>query len=257
MAEQRPISFQVEWFAQIPSSSALLLERAGQANFHGTIISAREQTQGKGRRGRTWQTGQGNLAFSIGFAVPAHLGPELLAYYPLCVGISVHRAVAALIEQNSRTDLTLKWPNDLAYRHKKLMGLLSQARTQDGFTYLSIGVGLNVAWCPPELPAIALNNLPLLESCSREELLEKIVAEMQNSFSRWQDFAFVKKEWESRATYLGHRVFYGLLEEEDNMRPAIALGLDRSGALLVRHEDGSEALLSTEDLSLRFERLAR
>lgn len=244
----------LEWHESIPSTSQLLLERAGSADFHGMVISAHHQTQGRGRRGRTWETGKGNLAFSIGFRVPTR-DQAVMPYYPLCAGIAVHSAVMDFLTTDARLELNLKWPNDLAWRGKKLMGLLSQARTFDGYTYLSIGIGLNVAWAPEQLPAVALHAMPLARAkaeTTKEAVLARILAEMEATEPHWHDFDFVRREWEKRAHYLGKRIYFGLLEKEDEMEAATALGLDVSGALRVRLEgSGEERLLATEDLSLR------
>jgi BirA family biotin operon repressor/biotin-[acetyl-CoA-carboxylase] ligase len=245
----------LEWFESIPSTSALLLERAGKSNFHGTVISAHHQTSGRGRRGRTWETGSGNLAFSIGFAVP-EADAKFLAYFPLAAGIAVHKAIAEVLDAEAEKDLNLKWPNDLAWRGKKLMGLLSQARTSDGVTYLSIGIGINIAWAPENLPAISLYSMPLrknfaVERPSKEEVLNSLLEKISADYSKWRGFDFLRREWESRAHYLGKRIFFGLLEDEAGMEEGIALGLDVSGALRVRLPGGETRLLATEDLSLR------
>ena len=254
-----PSAFQcrLEWHEAIPSTSALLLERAGAADFHGTVISAHRQTQGRGRRGRTWETGEGNLAFSVGFRV-AHADQDKLPYFPLCAGIAVHRAISEFLAPEAARELDLKWPNDLAWRGKKLMGLLSQARTLDGATYLSIGIGINIAWAPLALPAVALTQMPLAANYSadspppKEAVLARVLAAIEATHAHWNDFAFVKHEWETRAHYLGKRIFFGLLEKENEMEAAMALGLDKTGALRVKLEaSGKEQLLSTEDLSLR------
>lgn len=244
------MKFELEWFDEIPSTSTLLLSRAGQPNFHGTVISARRQTQGRGRHSRTWETGEGNLAFSVGFCLESG---QPAPYLPICAGIAVFDGIAKYLDEEARQDLLLKWPNDLVWRRQKLMGQLTQARVVEGRTYLSIGIGINIAWAPRSLPAICLHEMPLVgtEKPSPDEVLEEILCRLSTYQAHWSDFAWVKKEWTKRAPYLNKQIYFGRLEAEEEMQLATALELDVSGSLRVRLEDGRETLLNTEDLSLR------
>ena len=245
------MKFNVTYLDEVPSTSAYLLDTVNSADFHGHVVCAHNQTAGKGRRGRVWETGVGNLAFSVGFRLESTKQMQAI-YFQLCTGIAVFDEIYDLLEDSAKPQLALKWPNDLVWDRKKLMGVLSQVRTNDSNIGLVIGVGMNVAWAPKDLPAICIKDLPLKGECpSKEQLLTSIMERMEATYDRWTDFEFVKKEWEQRAPYLGKKIFFGLLEEEDQMETGVARELHSSGALVVEKSDGSKELLSTEDLSLR------
>jgi len=110
----------------------------------GTVVTAREQTAGRGRRGRVWTAPQGKaLLYS------AVLRP--LDERHLLLPLSVPLAVCAAAEQ-LRPDIEcqVKWPNDVWLEGRKLSGILIEARPQDGWAV--IGVGLNLTIAPDEFP---------------------------------------------------------------------------------------------------------
>ena len=123
------------------SDRARALAQAG-AN-HGTLVTAREQTAGRGRQGRTWSAPAGSaLLMSLVLREP----PDLL---PLAAGV----AVARVCGDGAR----IKWPNDVLLDDRKVAGILAEGRPQEGWAVLGIGVNvaLDVADLPPELHATA------------------------------------------------------------------------------------------------------
>ncbi len=114
-------------------------ELAGAGAPHGTVVTASEQTSGRGRQGRTWVAPAGRaLLCSVVIRDP----PRLL---PLAAGV----AVASVVGDGA----LLKWPNDVLVDGRKVAGILVEGRPQEGWAV--VGVGLNVAVVaadfPPEL----------------------------------------------------------------------------------------------------------
>lgn len=110
---------------------------------HGTIVTAGEQSAGRGRQGRTWSAPAGHaLLLSVVVRRPL----ELL---PLAAGLAVARAVGP--------QAAIKWPNDVLVHDRKIAGILAEGRPQEGWAV--IGIGLNVAVrladLPPELHGTA------------------------------------------------------------------------------------------------------
>jgi BirA family transcriptional regulator, biotin operon repressor / biotin---[acetyl-CoA-carboxylase] ligase len=104
---------------------------------HGTLVTATEQSAGRGRQGRTWSAPPGRaLLCSIVVRDP----PRLL---PLLAGVAVAEVVG--------TDARLKWPNDVLVDGRKLAGILVEGRPQSGWAVL--GIGLNVALRESEFPS--------------------------------------------------------------------------------------------------------
>jgi BirA family biotin operon repressor/biotin-[acetyl-CoA-carboxylase] ligase len=104
---------------------------------HGTVVTAREQSAGRGRQGRTWSAAAGKaLLCSVILRSP----PRLL---PLAVGV----AVAETCEAHGRA-ARLKWPNDVLLDGRKVAGILVEGRPQQGWAVA--GIGLNVAQQPED-----------------------------------------------------------------------------------------------------------
>lgn len=118
---------------------------------HGTAVVAREQTRGRGTKGRAWHSPAG-LGLYASFVVrgPA-AGPVPFPHLlPLAAGLAASDAVAAA----SGVEVRLKWPNDLVHGGLKLGGILSEAvSTGPGGGFAVVGIGVNVGHGPADFPA--------------------------------------------------------------------------------------------------------
>jgi len=129
------------------AARALALDGAA----HGTAVVAREQTCGRGTKGRVWHSPAG-LGLYASFIVrgPA-AGPVPFPHLlPLAAGLAASDAVAAV----SGVEVRLKWPNDLVHGGLKLGGILSEAVStgpEGGFAV--VGIGVNVGQRPADFPA--------------------------------------------------------------------------------------------------------
>lgn len=109
----------------------------------GTLVTSEEQTAGRGRQGRPWQTPAGAaLAWSLVLRELIGLPGTL----PLQVGVAVCEAVESLGVERAE----IKWPNDVWIEGRKCAGILVEARPQDGWAV--IGVGLNLTITDAEFP---------------------------------------------------------------------------------------------------------
>ena len=109
----------------------------------GTVVTAAEQTAGRGRQGRTWTAPPGKALLYSAILRPLEQRHTLL---PLAVPLAVCEVAEALGSGPAR----VKWPNDVWLQGRKCAGVLIEARPQDGWAV--IGVGLNVAIEPGEFP---------------------------------------------------------------------------------------------------------
>ncbi len=106
----------------------------------GTAVTAREQTAGRGARGRDWTSLDGGLWLSVMLRPRTTAGAELLS---LRVGLAVTTALARV---DQRLNLRLKWPNDLMLGECKIGGILCEARWQGTeLAWVAAGIGLNVS----------------------------------------------------------------------------------------------------------------
>jgi BirA family transcriptional regulator, biotin operon repressor / biotin---[acetyl-CoA-carboxylase] ligase len=122
---------------QTDSTNTRARELAGRGAPDGTVVTAAEQSAGRGRQGRTWSAPAGRaLLCSVVIRRP----PRLL---PLAAGV----AVAELAGDAAR----VKWPNDVLLDGRKVAGILVEGRPQEGWAVL--GIGVNVALRPEDFPA--------------------------------------------------------------------------------------------------------
>jgi BirA family biotin operon repressor/biotin-[acetyl-CoA-carboxylase] ligase len=123
------------------STNTRARELAARGAPHGTLVTAAEQSAGRGRQGRTWTAPAGTaLLCSLLLRDP----PRLL---PLAAGAAVAEVVQEVVGQEAM----IKWPNDVLVAGRKVAGILVEGRPQEGWAVL--GIGLNVAIGPEQFPA--------------------------------------------------------------------------------------------------------
>ncbi len=226
-------------FQSTASTNDLALAAARAGEPHGLVIVADAQTEGRGRQGRAWHSPPGeNLLVSI------LLRPELpLADAPLlalAVGLALRSAVVGFIGE--RSDLGIKWPNDLLCGGKKLAGVLIETQVQGSeLLGVVIGVGLNLGTrvFPPEIAATA-TSLSLLgaESVSREVMLVSVLAEVERAVRTLQTGG--------RAALVPELVRHDVLRGRRVQVEGVAgraEGIDVNGRLLVRDSLGRQHAL--------------
>ena len=195
---------------------------------HGTLITASEQSAGRGRQGRRWSAPAGQaLLMSLILRDP----PRLL---PLAAAV----AVAALAGDGAR----IKWPNDVQADGRKVAGILVEGRPQERWAVL--GIGFNVAVRLEELPPELLDTAGTLGLTARdvEPVLERLLAELTSWLAR--DEAAILDAWRARDALLGCEVRW-------DGGSGRAAGVDRDGRLLVDLDDGGRAALDGGEVHLQ------
>lgn len=183
---------------------------------HGTLVTADEQTAGRGRQGREWVAAPGSaLLMSLALRSPREALP-LAAAVAVCEALPVEAAI--------------KWPNDIWVERRKVAGILVEARPQEGWAVL--GIGVNVRDAPP------LEHVTSLDSAiDAEELLERLLLCLDGWLSR--PLPEVLAAWRSRDALLGETVRW-------QNGSGKGVGIDESGALLVDTDSGRVALQAGE-----------
>ena len=128
----------LEVFAAIDSTNSVMMERA--AEIGGTVLLAECQTDGRGRRGRTWFSPfASNIAVTMGFECARK--PAALSGLSLVIGLAIVDALSPLGE----AAWGLKWPNDVQVGGRKIAGILVELQSLGTRTFAVVGVGINVA----------------------------------------------------------------------------------------------------------------
>ena len=213
-----------------------------------TVVSAREQTAGRGRGGRSFVSPAGNLYFS------AILRPQCSAASAAQLGFAAALAVGEVIAARlpAPCELRYKWPNDVLVNGKFLVSayewLMSQ--TKDGaLAWLVAGIGLNVMSHPAETawPATSLAALGAGPT-DLEDLLHCILAAFNAETLRWLEhgFAPIRAAWLARAFGRGETLGVRLPRETIQGR---FLDLDADGVLLVETAAGPRRISAGEIFS--------
>lgn len=140
--ETRTIGRRALVYDQLDSTNLLALTLTDDPGYHGLALLAREQTAGRGQYGRSWQAPPGSsvLMSVLLFPTPALRRPALLTAW---AAVSVCEAVSAL----TGLEASIKWPNDVLVRGKKICGILIEQRTTSHAEFplaTVVGIGLNV-----------------------------------------------------------------------------------------------------------------
>jgi BirA family biotin operon repressor/biotin-[acetyl-CoA-carboxylase] ligase len=202
----------------------------------GTVVWSREQTGGRGRRGRQWASPVGNLYSST------ILRPDGAAGRAAELGFVAALAVADIVPPERA--LRVKWPNDVLVDGGKVAGiLLESAIGQTGrVQHVVAGIGVNVGFAP-QLAEMRYRGAAL--GGSVEAALEKLTAALAARLAEWRrdGFETVRAAWLAKAGPIGAEVDVKLGEELVHGRFA---GLDREGALLLETAAGPRKIVSGE-----------
>jgi BirA family biotin operon repressor/biotin-[acetyl-CoA-carboxylase] ligase len=235
----------VESYAELDSTNAEARRRAEAGEGGPVWLTARVQTAGRGRRGRTWDTSLGNLAATLLFTTDK---PPVEAAQ---VSFIAALAAAELAETCLGVGVaSLKWPNDLLIHGRKSAGILVESGARpDGRLWLAVGVGINLAHAPTDVerPAVAFAEFMDRAPPSPDDALEVLAS----AFERWravwdaQGFAPIARAWTERAHGLGAPCEARLPNQTHR---GVAEGLDPDGALRLRLADGAILRITAGDV---------
>jgi BirA family biotin operon repressor/biotin-[acetyl-CoA-carboxylase] ligase len=229
---------------EIDSTNAEALRLAGDGE-HGLLwVTARSQSAGRGRRGRPWVSGLGNLYATLLVSDPSP--PELAPQLSFVAALALHDAlvvVAPIIGPR----LDLKWPNDMLCDGAKMAGILVEG---EGTRPLStaIGVGVNCARHPENTDYPATDLAAAGVSVTPEQLFRALSAAMVLRLQQWdrgKNFGAVRADWLARSSGLDREIRVRLAEGEVTGRFE---SLDAAGRLILRVPNGGTETISAGDV---------
>ena len=213
------------------------LAEAGASS--GTVVTADEQSSGRGRQGRVWSAPAGAALLYSAILRPLDLAHLLL---PLAVPVAVCEACELL----APVDCRIKWPNDVWLDERKLAGVLIEARPPD---WAVIGVGVNVSIAPEEFPDdLRWPAASLGHGTTPNEVREALNAALE----RWAEASpeRVHAEFSRRDALRGRSISWDGGPDTGGRR-GIAEGIDERGNLLVRAAADELCSLGSGEVSLR------
>ena len=230
--------------AETSSTNDVAREQARRGARAGFLVAASHQTRGRGRLGRAWES-----AANKGLYVSILLRPRLTMAETGQLTILSSVAMVDAVEALTGFRPQIKWPNDLITRDRKLAGLLIETEREDAqLAFAVVGIGINVRHgeddFPPEVRHMATSlYLTTGQLYRRADLLVALLHAFETRLSR--PFAEARQAWEASSLTLGQQV---TLTTARGRRHGQALGLDESGALLLRSDSGEVEAVTAGDM---------
>jgi BirA family biotin operon repressor/biotin-[acetyl-CoA-carboxylase] ligase len=220
----------------LDSTNDLARELAAGGAPQGTVVTAEEQVAGRGRQGRSWTAPAGKALLYSAIVRPLDERHLLL---PLAVPL----AVAEAAEATAEVSCAIKWPNDVWIEGRKCAGVLIEARPQDGWAV--IGVGLNVSIEPDEFPEELRETATSLGAGAT---VDGALQALNDSLTRWMraDPQEVLAAFRERDALCGRQIAW----DGGN---GTAEGIDERGNLLIATGTGEQVSLGAGEVHLRLD----
>ena len=223
-----------------------------------SALVAEEQTAGRGRAGRSWET-PARAGLTVSVLLRPLVPRAALGWLPLLAGLAVVRAVS-----DGDVAAAVKWPNDVLVParepveglggYRKIAGILAEVVPEDSPAVV-LGIGLNVSQSAAELPVPTATSLLLAghPHPDRTDVLVRLLGEVRTVVERWEAHggdavaAGLVDEYAAVSATLGTAV-RAELAGDGGVVEGEAVALDESGALVVRTASGDERSVAAGDV---------
>jgi birA, biotin-[acetyl-CoA-carboxylase] ligase region len=246
----KEIGCDVYFQEEVTSTNTLAKELAIAGKPSGTLVVTDFQSQGKGRRGKTWIAPKGKDIFMSLLLRPA-IRPTKAPMLTLVMGLSVAQAVNDYLG----VDAKIKWPNDVVVKAKKICGILTEMNANaTKVDYVVIGTGINCNETEFAKAGLADATSLLVETgkeIEREALLAKVLAKFEtnyNEFLQTQDLTCLMSDYNSLLANSEREVRVCGAGEEWT---GTAMGINEQGELLVEDANGEMRTIFTGEVSVR------
>jgi len=232
------VIFQLTTLDETGSTNDEVAKAARVGAPEGTAVFARQQTAGRGRQGRNWQSLPGNVFFSMLLRPPQEKSATI-GQLAFVVGLAVGEALGSY-----GVSWQLKWPNDVFINSQKIAGILLESEPG----WVVAGIGINVQHTPPATD----RPITSLRQEGHETTPEAVIAVLMQRFEYWyalwqqQGFMPVREEWLKHAYNIGGAVKVALANGQ--FAEGRFTSLDKDGALLIANQNGEEQRILAGDV---------
>lgn len=241
------MDWRIREFQELDSTNQTVQELSTKEK-EGLVVIADRQRLGRGRRGRIWESQEGNVYFSL--LLKPRIDTKAAPMLTLVAAYSLAKYL-----RSKKIACEIKWPNDLVIDGKKVCGILTEM-ILDGSKIASVIVGIGVNLVPgtisPELHDVATS---IEEACgiylTRRELLAGFLEEFEKNyqiFLRTENLQELCADYNTLLVNCGREV---RVLEPENEYQAMALGINENGELLVHMEDGTQKAIYAGEVSVR------
>ena len=227
----------IDYYDSLPSTQFVAIKLAETGVPSGTAVIAGEQTAGIGRHGHSWHS-EPHAGLYVSVVLRLSLPPESLPTLTLALGLATAEAISRVCDVSA----DLRWPNDVMIGDRKTAGILVQL--VDSVAIAGIGVNVNHTGFPTEIASQSTSLRQATGSTqSREDLLIALLPAI-DSFTKMLVEAGprpVLEMFTRHSSYArGRRV---RVEQPGGVLEGVTAGLNPSGFLILRADDGSESLI--------------
>jgi BirA family biotin operon repressor/biotin-[acetyl-CoA-carboxylase] ligase len=236
-------------FDSLPSTNTEAARQAAQGAPEGLCVVAREQTEGRGRAGRSWLSPMdAGLYFSIVLR-PVKLAARSWPLLTLMAALAVYDALL----ETCKLDADIKWPNDILVEERKLCGILAETIETEAGRAVVLGIGINLddRAFPPELKDVATSIAALTgNNPDAEALLQSLIRALSRRYETLQASEGEEKtisDWSQHSSYAQARHVRVALAEETF--DGFTRGLEPDGALRVETDQGEIRVVRAGDIT--------
>jgi BirA family biotin operon repressor/biotin-[acetyl-CoA-carboxylase] ligase len=233
------IGNEIEYHDFVESTNDIAVERAREGVEEGYVVLADEQTGGRGRRERVWESPSGGIWTSV--VLRPDFAPRDASLATLAASVAVARGV-----EETGVEPTIKWPNDVLIDGEKLCGILVEMEADaEKISHAVVGIGLN-ANAKPRVPDSSPTSLAEhVGKVDRAVLTANILAELEDAYESGDG---ILDEWRERSSTLGREV---RVETPNETVEGVAESIDDTGALVVSTDKGERVVTAGDCVHLR------
>ncbi len=245
------------FYETIGSTNTEAKRLADEGEAERILVAADRQVSGKGRRGREWVSPAGkNVYFSL--MLKPDIYPEKAPMLTLVMAMAVAKVLNHMRPASTEKDIpevNIKWPNDILIGGKKVCGILTEMSVENTYIhYVVIGVGINVKRQSFEKEISATASSVEKEwgisvnRCNLVGNIMKAFEEYLESFLEKKDLSGLREEYESFLINMNREV--RILDPKGEYN-AVARGINTTGELIVKKEDGQIVNIYAGEVSVR------
>ena len=241
-----------ELWDSIDSTNKRAIELARAGTPAGVIVIARQQTAGRGRLGRTWES-PANAGLYVSFLLRPACSREDIPLYTLALGVAAAQAILIC----TGVQVGLKWVNDLVVEGKKLGGILAEmvSMVDNNPPALVLGIGINVDFTAIPLPTELEGHIEWLTRLVTKPIdTNQLIAELALQLEEHSNLIesgrkeAVLNSWRRHSATLGKQV--RVLSANGN-KEGTAIDINEDGALIVQTTGGERLTLHAGEITIR------
>ena len=241
----------IHYFDVVDSTQTIAHKLAQEGAPDGTIVISEEQTAGRGRMARPWESANGTGIWMTIILRP-DVSPQQASSFTLVVAVAVTMAIKTLYKQ---VEPAIKWPNDLLINGKKCTGILTEMQAEaDLVQALLVGIGINANQLEsdfsPDIADIATSlRIAAGEEINRAALVATILQYLEQFTALYvkEGFSSIKALWEQMSCTIGQRIEVTTLRERFE---GIASGITDEGVLQLTQNDGTIRTIYSGDVKI-------